>query len=512
METIAVLILFLIVRITSVFVVQTFYVPDEYWQSLEVAHKLAFGYGYLTWEWIHGLRSYIYPLFIAGIYKTLQVANMDSLGILILAPRIFQALISAYADYRFYVWSGKKKWAIFIILVSFFWFYTASRTLANTFETALTTISLSYFPWHRTDGTGYLWLAAICCFVRPTAAIIWIPLCLHHLFKSQYSAMGIIIKKLLPIGLLVGGCGMAIDSYIFGKFIFTPWEFLKYNFFHNIGSFYGVHPWYWYFLVGLPTILGINFVPFLIGVIATIRNSEVFPIRKQLLLTIVTALIAYSCIAHKEFRFILILLPMCLYICADTLSRWSYKASKYKLWIVALIILVGNIIPAWYLSLVHQRGTLDVMHQLADIAENYRDEDNKQANILFLMPCHSTPYYSHIHQNISMRFLTCHPNIENKDDYIDEADDFYKVPDKWLRSHLPSYPRTAMPTHLVLFEQLSEKITEFLNQYQIINTIFYAEYFTERTGRHILIYERTKPEIEQNIFNPHWQQDELSQH
>lgn len=30
-------------RILSVFVVQSWYVPDEYWQSLEVSHKLAFG-------------------------------------------------------------------------------------------------------------------------------------------------------------------------------------------------------------------------------------------------------------------------------------------------------------------------------------------------------------------------------------------------------------------------------------------------------------------------------------
>lgn len=34
---------FLALRILSVFVVTTWYVPDEYWQSLEVGHKLAFG-------------------------------------------------------------------------------------------------------------------------------------------------------------------------------------------------------------------------------------------------------------------------------------------------------------------------------------------------------------------------------------------------------------------------------------------------------------------------------------
>lgn len=35
---------FLALRVLSVFVVTTWFVPDEYWQSLEVGHKLAFGW------------------------------------------------------------------------------------------------------------------------------------------------------------------------------------------------------------------------------------------------------------------------------------------------------------------------------------------------------------------------------------------------------------------------------------------------------------------------------------
>lgn len=36
--------LFAALRILSVFLVQTAYVPDEYWQSLEVSHYLSFGF------------------------------------------------------------------------------------------------------------------------------------------------------------------------------------------------------------------------------------------------------------------------------------------------------------------------------------------------------------------------------------------------------------------------------------------------------------------------------------
>ncbi|CRK93399.1 CLUMA_CG006935, isoform A [Clunio marinus] len=77
-----VLFFLIIVRIFSVYLVQTFFSPDEYWQSLEVAHKIIYGYGHLTWEWSQGIRSYLHPRsnFNALIVKSLpetyvKVAN-----------------------------------------------------------------------------------------------------------------------------------------------------------------------------------------------------------------------------------------------------------------------------------------------------------------------------------------------------------------------------------------------------------------------------------------------------
>lgn len=67
----------LLVRILSVFLVQTWYVPDEYWQTLEVAHKSAFGYGAVTWEWQKGIRSYLYPGVVAALYAFLKLVRLD---------------------------------------------------------------------------------------------------------------------------------------------------------------------------------------------------------------------------------------------------------------------------------------------------------------------------------------------------------------------------------------------------------------------------------------------------
>lgn len=46
-----------VLRIFNAMIVQTYFDPDEYWQTIEVSHHRAFGYGWRTWEWSIGLRS-----------------------------------------------------------------------------------------------------------------------------------------------------------------------------------------------------------------------------------------------------------------------------------------------------------------------------------------------------------------------------------------------------------------------------------------------------------------------
>ena len=70
-------------RLLNALLVQTYYVPDEYWQSVEVAHNAAFGYGYLTWEWRLGIRSYVYPLIFAAAYRFLGIFRLDNWQLLV---------------------------------------------------------------------------------------------------------------------------------------------------------------------------------------------------------------------------------------------------------------------------------------------------------------------------------------------------------------------------------------------------------------------------------------------
>lgn len=279
-------ILFLLYRLTSVFIVQTAYVPDEYWQSLEVAHKMVFGYGHLTWEWRHGLRSYFYPFLISVFYKVLDCLGLDTVQALILLPRIFQAVITAVSDHYFFLFAKSlgcnDYWTKTLMFSNWFWYFCCSRTILNMFETSLTIIGLFYYPWNivkysesekqlwtsiRNQSFKYLTIAGITCMVRPTAITIWGPLVLYQIIQlyPKY-ATNFILTIAVPIALLISCAFVLIDYIWYEKLVFPPYNFLMSNIFSDVASFYGSHPFHWYITQGIPTILGLHIVPFVFGV------------------------------------------------------------------------------------------------------------------------------------------------------------------------------------------------------------------------------------------------------
>ena len=58
-------------------------------------------------------------------------------------------------------------------------------------------------------------------------------------------------------------------------------------------------------------------------------------------------------------------------------------------------------------------------------------------------------FFSHLHSNVTVRFLTCEPNLAGLPHYQDESDKFFNNPGHWLHttflqkdaSHLVKGPR-----------------------------------------------------------------------
>lgn len=65
----------------------------------------------------------------------------------------------------------------------------------------------------------------------------------------------------------------------------------------------------------------------------------------------------------------------------------KHKINLTKAKYLVFVLIAMNLIPAMYFGVLHQRGTTVVMKYL------YDESIDKDMDVLFLMPCHSTPYY-----------------------------------------------------------------------------------------------------------------------
>lgn len=98
-----------IYRIALALLTRSIFQPDEFFQSLEVAHNVVFGYGKLTWEWQPGvaIRSIVYPTLYVPVYWVLRVTGLDATGLLVCelsiipkAPNVIPECVARYARPR----------------------------------------------------------------------------------------------------------------------------------------------------------------------------------------------------------------------------------------------------------------------------------------------------------------------------------------------------------------------------------------------------------------------------
>ena len=305
------------------------------------------------------------------------------------------------------------------------------------------------------------------------------------------------------------------DRLYYGFWVFPPFHFLYFNLVQSLATFYGRSRNDYYFTEGLPLLLTTT-LPFLIaGILRIIRSFSVSKARvlakadgrsqfsevilRDLVVTVVLVIFFLSLVPHKEVRFIYPLLPILLILSAPTFDTLFPaipfpRDSSRKLLFAAFVLL--NLLIAGYVSLVHQRGVIEVMdfvrssHERRIAAWRVSGERNP-TTVAFLMPCHSTPWRSHlVHSGIEAWALTCEPPVNLsptlRKGYVDEADIFYADPAAWIRENMQaldsesteqeytrnvqgaargdglSQTKRAWPEYLVVFSQLEPILKEIL--------------------------------------------------
>ncbi|OMP10408.1 GPI mannosyltransferase [Corchorus olitorius] len=272
---------------------------------------------------------------------------------------------------------------------------------------------------------------------------------------------------------------------MYGSWVLVPINFLRFNFLSYGGDYYGTHKWHWYFTQGFSVML-FSFIPFSLAGIIKSKNWKFAGL-------IVWVLGVYSILGHKEFRqvslkFVLPVLPISLIFSGYSLasleehgsSNGKRKESSHicnkrpsKKQLAVWFLLATNIPMALYMSLVHQRGTEDVMKYLSKEAVN-----NKVKSVIFLMPCHATPYYSALHRNLPMRFLDCTPSSEEKG-IPDESDRFMMNPVDFAIDFAKNW---SSPSHIVLFDSEEKQLRNFLlsQSFQEVRRFFHAHFKVDR--------------------------------
>lgn len=287
------------------------------------------------------------------------------------------------------------------------------------------------------------------------------------------------------------------DRLYFGTWTFPPYQWLNFNITQSLAVFYGTNRWDYYLTEGFPLLLT-TYLPFtLLALFASSAlPSPTVPafitnIRFQLTFTILVTVSTLSLISHKEVRFIYPLLPLLHILTAPhVLSFFTHSPvpptkstpptksipstlSLRRILLLATLLTV-NISIALYTTLIHQRGVLDVLAFLRhDYESHYLSERGDLLPIqgptfaAFLMPCHSTPWRSHlVYPSLTAWSLSCEPPLHipagtaERAAYRDEADRFYDDPKGFLDREVGT-PDRPWPRYIVGFEGIEKMLIEW---------------------------------------------------
>jgi hypothetical protein len=257
-------------------------------------------YGYLTWEWAIGLRSYLHPLLFTPAYAILRATSLDTPENVRAAPRITQALLSlahdaaAAAFVHSHFPHQLAAPACIIYTASWFNAFTHTRMYSNSLESTLHLAALALWPLlhdrslpeqtealekpSQTDSTAKplhqsppptrrmrraaaICCAGACCVMRPTAIVLFLPVAAAEVvltctqtctpWQRVRRATTFVVDGVL-IALLCVAINGVVDRICYQRWLFPPWVNFRTNLVENVSVGYGTHPWHWYTSQGLP--------------------------------------------------------------------------------------------------------------------------------------------------------------------------------------------------------------------------------------------------------------------
>lgn len=210
----------------------------------------------------------------------------------------------------------------------------------------------------------------------------------------------------------------------------------------GMGSLYGTHPFHWYLTAGIPAITGLLLPLLLMNILSILFGSNRHQSRpqKHLWIIVVSFTTILSLSSHKEFRFLLPILPL---FCLLAASQWAVQESKLRSHrFLRRVFVLANAAAFVYLGLIHQRAPLDVNQRIVQLIQERQRHRLGSGNMTtttvhYLMGCHSTPLYSHLHVpsvRVVAKTLDCSPNCRADPNQICVSDAFELNPRAFVKN------------------------------------------------------------------------------
>jgi hypothetical protein len=272
--------------------------PDEIFQTLEPAHRLAFGYGIISWEWRLGVRSWVFPAFLAGVMRATAWLGSASAGYL-LGTAMVLSLISLTAVSFGYAWAKRASGttaAVIAALACSFYFglvYFAPKALNEVVAAHVMLPGLYLGVYGQKLGERKrLFLAGLFCGLAACLRMQLLPALAFAMVYFCYPRW----RERVP----AVAAGASVPVLLFGAVDWITWSYPWQSFFRyyaanvrGMGKLFPAQPWYWYILV-LLVLIG----PAVLLLFHGARRSPFLAIFCAIVV------ISHSAIAHKEVRFI----------------------------------------------------------------------------------------------------------------------------------------------------------------------------------------------------------------
>ena len=292
----------LVLRVAAILAFPSIHHPDEDFQIFEQAHRWAFGYGIVPWEFVVGIRSPVLPLIFAAVFKLAAPVVGGPQGYLLVA-RLLLALSSLAAVAAVYRMGRRTSMTHALIgaLVAATWFeivYFADRPLTGAVATTVLLVVLSLasvpggaFTPRRLVAIGFSLGLCLMLRVQLAPGLFIVALWVGRLHMRQ-RWLPMALGGLVPIAVFA-----LADWAVWGGFFHSYFAAVQVNLVENVASRFGTAPvgayarWLleqWRFAFPLLWLL----------IAVRARGSAVW------ILTAIAIIAVHSAIPHKEYRFV----------------------------------------------------------------------------------------------------------------------------------------------------------------------------------------------------------------